>query len=54
MAKKRIIVDLEQDLKEWAEQTALKLSVDRGERISRNQIIAEALELYRDKLEEDK
>ncbi|MGF7086898.1 hypothetical protein JOD24_000730 [Kroppenstedtia sanguinis] len=42
MAKKRIIVDLEQELKEWAEQIALQLSFDRGERISRNQIIAEA------------
>lgn len=51
MKKKRFVVDLDQDLKEWAEKTALQLSVDRGERVSRNQVIAEALILYRDKLE---
>lgn len=51
--KQRINVDLPVEQVKWAEQTALKLSLERGEKVSRNQLISEALELLRKKLESE-
>lgn len=52
--KKRINVDLETEQIQWAEQTALKLSLERGKKVSRNQVISEALELLKKHLEDQK
>jgi biotin-(acetyl-CoA carboxylase) ligase len=52
--KQRINVDLPVDQVQWAEQTALKLSAERGEKVSRNQLISEALELFKKHLEQNK
>ena len=51
--KQRINVDLAPELIQWAESTAIKFSGERGKRVSRNQVIAEALEFYRKHLEGD-
>ena len=50
--KQRINVDLPQEQVRWAEQAALKLSLERGKKVSRNQLISEALEIYKKHLEE--
>jgi hypothetical protein len=49
--KQRINVDLPEEQVKWAEQTALKLSLKRGKKVSRNQLISEALELFKKHLE---
>jgi hypothetical protein len=54
IVKKRINVDLETEQIQWAEQTALKLSLERGKKVSRNQVISEALELLKKHLEDQK
>jgi biotin-(acetyl-CoA carboxylase) ligase len=51
--KQRINVDLPPEQVKWAEQAALKLSLERGKKISRNQLISEALELFKKHLEEN-
>lgn len=51
--KDRFIVDLEPELKEWLEKTVLKLSYERGIKLSRNQVIAEALTLFKEHLEKE-
>lgn len=52
MRKQRMMVDIDPEIKERAEQMALKLSVKRKHRVSRNKLIAEALESYLKQLEE--
>jgi hypothetical protein len=54
IVKKRINVDLETEQIQWAEQTALKLSLERGKKVSRNQVISEALDLFKKHLEDQK
>lgn len=49
--KQRINVDLPEEQVKWAEQAALELSLKRGKKVSRNQLISEALELFKKHLE---
>ncbi|WP_044639716.1 hypothetical protein [Risungbinella massiliensis] len=49
--KERFTIDLPPDLKEWAEQVAIKLSYERGSKVSRNQVIEESLILFKEHLE---
>jgi hypothetical protein len=51
--KQRINVDLPDEQVKWAEQVALELSLKRGKKVSRNQLISEALELFKKHLEEE-
>jgi hypothetical protein len=51
--KQRINVDLPEEQVKWAEKTALKLSLERGTKVSRNMLISEALELFKKHLEEE-
>jgi hypothetical protein len=51
--KQRAHVYLQKELLEWAENTARKLSYERGEEISRNNVIEMALELLRKQLESE-
>lgn len=49
--KQRAHVYLKKDLLEWAEQKARQLSYERGEEVSRNNIIEMALERLRKELD---
>lgn len=51
--KQRTHVYLQQDLLEWAEETARKLSFEQGKNISRNNVIEMALELLKKQLEQE-
>lgn len=49
--KQRINVDLPVDQVKWLEKTVLKVSLERGEKVSRNQLISEAVEILRKQFE---
>jgi hypothetical protein len=52
--KQRTHVYLKQELLEWAEETARRLSFEQSKDVSRNNIIEMALELLKEKMEKEK
>lgn len=51
--KYRTTIDLAPELKDWLDKAVLKLSYDRGVKVSRNQLIEEALIAFKEHLESE-